>query len=112
MIDYKTIQEAGESVEVGIKKYVRVNEDDWAGYGLPLDGNEILCELTAHFFNDGQCVANLICGGKHFYKKISNYSSSTQYVENTFNDYYNTYWVKIKDGITPEWFTKNGFEFW
>lgn len=112
MIDYKAIQGAGESVEVGIKKYVHVDKNDWMGYGLQYDEDEIFCELSAHFFNNSQCVVVLTCGGKHFYKKMPKHYMSAQKAENTFNYYYNTYWVKIKDGITPEWFTKNGFEFW
>lgn len=109
MINYKELLNEQHSVRIKLNKYIKVNKEDWLGYGLFWDEEDLFCELSIHYFGKHSAVTNIVCGGKHFWRKLKEETTKEE-AEAQFLKNYQEYWIEIPEFVTPEWFSERGFE--
>lgn len=109
MINYCQLPTDEQSIAIKISKYIKVNKEDWLGYGLFCNEEDIFCELSICYFDESSAITNMTCGGKHFWRKLKEETTKEE-AESQFLKNYQEYWIKIPEFVTPEWFSKRGFE--
>lgn len=108
-MNYDEIVKSGQSVSLELKKWVIVDKEDWLGDGLFYDEDKILCKLSLYSYK-GECLVNLVCGGKHFWRSMTAHDLTFEEAKAEFDKKYNELYCIIPDYVEPEWFAERGFE--
>lgn len=109
MINYEQLLNNEQSVTIELCKWVKVNKEDWIGDGLYYDEDKLWCNFVLTHDADGECLVNMTCGGKHFWRNLRDETTKEQ-AEAQFLKDYEDYWQKIPEYVTPEWFKERGFD--
>lgn len=109
MINYEKLLNEEQSVTITLCKWVTVDKKEWLGDGLYYDEDKICCEFELIYGSDKECIVNMACGGKHFWRKLRD-DTTKEEAEKQFWKDYEEYWIKIPEYVTPKWFKERGFD--
>lgn len=96
-----------KDIIIETEKWVKVDSNIWAGYGL--FKNAIFCKIYLKYTKK-LIVVNIVCGGKHFWRKLKNNFNSFEEAESYFYSLYKNLYAKIPDYVSPDWFEQKNFE--